>query len=71
MSGVIKLAWTRNERIREAAKVVEISEKVKERRSRWYDQVMGRDEDCVGRGTMGIELRRARRKEGEEVVVGP
>ncbi len=66
--GVTKLAKIRNERIRGVVKVTDISKKVNERRLQWYDHVMRKDEEYVGRRMMGLEVQgmrsrgRARRR---------
>ena len=63
MSGVTKLDRLRNERIRGTTKVGEISKKVQESRSKWYGQVLIREDEYVGKRVM---VRRCRRKEGDE-----
>ena len=40
----------------------EISKKVQKRRMRWYVHVMSRDEECVGKMVMGIEVQGSRRR---------
>ena len=62
MSGVIKLDRIRNERIRGATKVGEISKKVQERRFKWYGHVLRREEEYVGKRVMVMDVRG---KEGE------
>ena len=42
----------------------EISKKVQERRMRWYGHVMRRDDEYVGKGVMGVEVKG--KAEGEE-----
>ena len=48
MFRVTKMDKMRNERIREATKVGEIAKKVQERRLKWYELVMRREEHYVG-----------------------
>ena len=40
----------------------EIPKKVQERRMRWYGHVMRRDEECVGKRVMDIEVQESRRR---------
>ena len=63
MSGVAKLDRIRNERIRGATKVGEISKKVQESRLKWYGHVLRREDEYVGKRVIGMEVRG---KEGEE-----
>ena len=62
MSGVTKLDRIRNERIRGTTKVGEISKKVQESRLKWYGHVLRREEECVGKRVMAMEV------PGEKVV---
>ena len=55
-AGVTRLDEIRNKKIRGSTKVAEISKKVQERRMRWYGHVTRRDEECVGKRVMGIEV---------------
>ena len=57
MCGVTKLDRIRNERIRGAVMVTEISKKVQERRMQWYGHVMRREENYVGKKVLGMEVR--------------
>ena len=63
MGGVTKLDRIRNERISEIAKVGKISKKVQESSLKWYGNVLRRDEACVGKIVMVIEVRWKRRSE--------
>ena len=70
MSGVTKLDRIRNERIRRNTKVEEISKKVQESRLKWYEHVLRREDEYVGKRVMGMEVPREKkaRKTQEEVV---
>ena len=57
MCGVTKLDKIRNERIRGATKVGEITKKVQERRLKWYGHVMRKEEHHVGRRATGRRKR--------------
>ena len=63
MSGVTKLDRIWNERIRGTTKVGEISKKVQESRLKLYGHVLRREDECVGKRVMGMEVPG---KEGEE-----
>ena len=63
MCGISKVDRVRNERIREIAKVRDISAKVQERRLKWYGHVMRREDGYVGRRAMSMEVE-GRRKRG-------
>ena len=63
MCGVTKLDKIRNERIRGTTKVGEITNKVQERRLKWYWHVMRREEHYVGRRAMVMRVQ-GRRKRG-------
>ena len=43
-------------------KVREITNKVQERRSKWYGHVMRREERCVGRRAMKMKIRGKKKK---------
>ena len=60
--GVTKLDKIRNERIRGATKVGEITKKVQERRLKWYGHVMRRDENYVGRRAMVMKVQGRRQR---------
>ena len=62
MSGVTKLDRIRNERIRGATKVGEISKKVQESRLKWYGHVLRREEEYVGKRVMVVEVPGKRRR---------
>ena len=62
MSGVTKLDRIRNERIRGTTKVGEISKKVQESRLKWYGYVLRREDECVGKRVMGMEVPGKRRR---------
>ena len=62
MSGVTKLDRIRNERIRGMTKVGEISKKVQESRLKWYGHVLRREDECVGKRVMGMEVPGKRRR---------
>ena len=62
MSGVTKLDRIRNERIRGIAKVGEISKKVQEINLKQYWHVLRREEECVGKRVMVIEVPWKRRR---------
>ena len=62
MSGVTKLDRIRNEIIRGTTKVGEISKKVQESRWKWYGHILRREEECVGKRVMGMEVPRKRRR---------
>ena len=47
MCGVTKLDKVRNERIRGTTKVGEITKKVQERRLKWHERVMRREENYL------------------------
>ena len=63
IGGVTKLDRIRNERISEIAKVGEISKKVQESSLKWYGNVLRREEACVGKSVIVIEVRWKRRSE--------
>ena len=63
MCGVTQLDKIRNERIRGTTKVGEITNKVHERRLKWYGHVMQREEHYVGRRVMEMKVQ-GRRKRG-------
>ena len=63
MSGVTKLDRIIHERIRGTRKVGEISKKVLESRLKWYGHVLRREDECVGKRVMGMEVPG---KEGDE-----
>ena len=62
MSGVTKLDIIRNDTITWIAKVGEISKKVQESTLKWYGHVLGREEECVGKRVMVIEVPWERRR---------
>ena len=62
MNGVTKLGRIRNERIRGTTKVEEISKKVQESRLKWYGHVLRREDECVGKRVMGMEVPGKRRR---------
>ena len=62
MSGVTKLDRIWNERIRGTTKVGEISKKVQESRLKWYGHVLRREDECVGKRVMGMEVPGKRRR---------
>ena len=62
MSGVTKLDRIRNERIRGTTKVGEISKKVQESPLKWYGNVLRREDECVSKRVMGIEVPGERRR---------
>ena len=63
MCGVTKLDKIRNGRIRGTTKVGEITNKVQERRLKWYGHVMRREEHYVGRRAMVMKLQGRRKRE--------
>ena len=58
--GVTKLDRIRNERIRGTTKVGEISKKVQESRLKWYNCVLRREEEYVGKRVMVVPGKRRR-----------
>ena len=62
MSGVTKLDRIRNERIRWTTKVGELSKKVQESMLKWYGHVLRREDECVGKRVMGMEVPGKRRR---------
>ena len=60
--GVTRKDKTRNEHIRSPAKVERLGMKMREGRLRWYGHVMKRDQECVGRKMMEMELPEKRRR---------
>ena len=56
MSRVTKLDRIRNERIIGTTKVGEISKKVQESRSTWYEHVLRREDESVGKRVMAMEV---------------
>ena len=62
MSGVTKLDRIRNERIRGTTKVGEISKKVQESRLKWYGHVLRRENECVDKRVMEMEVPGKRRR---------
>ena len=62
MSGVTKMDRIRNETIRGTMKVGEISQKVQESRLKWYGHVLRREDECVGKIVMGMEVPGKRRR---------
>ena len=55
-SAVTKLDRIRNERIRGITKVGEMSKKVQESRLKWYDHVLRREDEYVGKRVMAMEV---------------
>ena len=70
MCGVTKLDKIRNEIIRGTTKVGEITKKFQERRLKWYEHVMIRDEHFVGRRRWKCRYRGDGREEEKEKIVG-
>ena len=68
MSGVTKLDRIWNEIIRGTTKVGEISKKVQESRLKWYGHVLRREDECVGKRVMGMEVPGKKMKTKAEVV---
>ena len=62
MSGVTKLDRIRNERIRGTTKEGEISKKVQECRLKRYGHVLRREDECVGKRVMAMEVPGKRRR---------
>ena len=62
MCGVTKLNRIRNERIRGTTKVGEISKKVQESRLTWYGHVLRREDECIGKRVMRMEVPGKRRR---------
>ena len=62
MCGVTKLDKIRNERIRGATIVGEITKKVQERRLKWYGHVMRREGHYVGRRVMVMKVQERRKR---------
>ena len=56
MSGVANLDRIGNERIRGRTKVGEIFKKVQESRCKWHGHVLRREEECVGKRVMVMEV---------------
>ena len=61
MCGAAKMDRIRNERIRGTAKMVEISKKVQESRSTWYEHVLRREEEYVGKRVVVMEVQEKRK----------
>ena len=62
MSGVTKLDRIWKEIIRGTTKLGEISNKVQESRLKWYGHVLRREDECVGKRVMGMEVPGKRRR---------
>ena len=62
MSGVTKLDRIWNKRSRGTTKVGEISKKVQESRLKWNGHVLRRENECVGKRVMGMEVPGKRRR---------
>ena len=62
MSSFTKLNITRNERIIWTTKVGEISKKVQESRLKLYGNVLRREDECVGKRVMAMEVPGKRRR---------
>ena len=62
ISGVTKLDRISNERIRGTSKVEEMSTKVHESGLKWYGHVLRREEECVGKRVMVMEVPGKRRR---------
>ena len=62
MSGVTQLDRIRNERIIVTTKVGEISKKVQKSRLKWYEHVLRREEEYVGKRVMVMEVPGKRRR---------
>ncbi len=62
MCGVTKKDRVRNERIRGATKVCEISKKLQESRLRWFGHVKRRGEEYVGKIVMKMEAEGMRKR---------
>ena len=69
MSGVTKLDRIRNERIRGATKVGEISKKVQESRLKWYGHVLRREDEYAKEsdGDGGVREKKERKTKAEVV----
>ena len=63
MCGVTRLDKIRNERIRRTTKIEEITQKVRERKLKWYGHVMRTEEHYARRRAMDKKVR-LRRKRG-------
>ena len=66
MCGVGRLDRISNERIRGTTKVREISKKVQESRLKWYEHVLRREDEYVGKRVMVMEVPGKRRRERPE-----
>ena len=60
--GVTKKDKIRNEHIRSTVKVEQLGMKMREGRLRWYEHVMRRDQEYVGRKMIEMELSGKRRR---------
>ena len=61
MCGVTKLDKIRNERIRGTTKVGEITKNVQDRRLKWYEHVLRREEHYAGRRVMKMKVQERRK----------
>ena len=59
---VTKMDRIRNERIRGTTKVGELSNKAQESKLKWYEHVLRRGEECVGKRVMAMEVPGRRRR---------
>ena len=64
--GVTKKDKIRNKYIRRTVKVEQLGMKMRKDRLRWYEHVMRRDQEYVGKKIMEMELRE-RGKEGDQI----
>ena len=60
--GVMRKDKIKNENIRSTVKVEQLGMKMREGRLRWYEHVMRRDQEYVGRKMMEMELPGKRRR---------
>ena len=69
LCGVTQEDHVRNEYIRGAVKVVDLSQNVQGSRSRWYGHVMRRDEEYMGTRMIHLKRDGMANLRGEEVIV--
>ena len=58
--GMTRMDKSKNEFIRETAAIEQIGNQLKESRLSWYGFMLQRDEGCVGKRVIGVQLPRTR-----------
>ncbi|XP_068212606.1 uncharacterized protein [Palaemon carinicauda] len=70
MAGIPRLDKVRDDLVRGATKVTEVSKKIQEKKLHWFGHVMRRDQEEVGRRMLDMDVPGRRRRETKEKVDG-